>query len=164
MDHRDTARSLESTSLTVPDDFRAFYEREHSVQVHRAFLLTGSNDQANDVVHDAMIGVFKRWGQLDNPGGYLNRSVINGCRDTARRSSSRRSLVQALRPIESDEPDHQILDDAIAELPFNQRAAVVLRFYGGWTADEIAHALDCSPNSIGPWVSRALDTLRKDLA
>ncbi len=158
------ARSLEPASLTVPDDFRAFYEREHSVQVRRAFLLTGSNEQANDVVHDAMIGVFKRWEHLENAGGYLNRSVINGCRDVTRQSSSRRDLVQALRPVDNDEPEYQILDDAIAGLPFNQRAAIVLRFYGGWTADEIAQALDCSPNSIGPWIARALDTLRKDLA
>ena len=101
---------------------------------------------------------------VDNPGGYLNRSVINGCRDATRQSSSRRSLVRALRPIENDEPEFQVLDDAIAGLPFNQRAAIVLRFYGGWTAEKIAHALDCSPNSIGPWMNRALDTLRKDLA
>jgi RNA polymerase sigma factor (sigma-70 family) len=164
MDHQDMTRSLESASLTVPDDFRAFYEREHSVQVRRAFLLVGSNEQANDVVHDSMIGVLKRWDHLESPGGYLNRSVINGCRDVARQSSSRRSLVRALRPIENDEPEYEILDDAIAGLPFNQRAAIVLRFYGGWSAAEIAYALDCSPNSIGPWLSRALDTLRKDLA
>lgn len=157
-------RSLEPVPLAVPREFRAFYEHEHSVQVRRAFLLTGSNEQANDVVHDAMIGVLRRWDHLDNPGGYLNRSVINGCRDTARRSSSHRRLVRALRPIEHDEPEYQILDDAIAGLPFNQRATVVLRYYGGWTTEEIAHALDCSPNSIGPWLSRALDTLRKDLA
>lgn len=164
MDHQDMTRSLEPAPLAVPDDFRAFYEREHAVQVRRAFLLIGSNEQANDVVHDAMIGVLKRWNDLDSPGGYLNKSVINGCRNTARQSSSRRSLVRALRPIEHDEPEFQILDDAIAGLPFNQRATIVLRFYGGWTADEIANALDCSPNSIGPWLSRALDTLRKDLA
>lgn len=157
-------RSLEPTPTPVPVDFRAFYEREHDVQVRRAFLMTGSNDQANDVVHDAMVGVFERWGQLDNPGGYLNKSVINGCRDVARRSSSRRGLVHALRPISNDEPDHPILDDAIAGLPFNQRAALVLRFYGGWTADEIAKTLDCSSNSVGPWITRALNTLRKELS
>lgn len=158
------ARSLEPVPTSVPDDFRSFYEREHDAQVRRAFLLTGSNEQANDVVHDAMVGVFERWGQLDSPGGYLNKSVINGCRDVARRSSSRGSLVHALRPISNDEPEHQILDDAIAGLPFSQRASLVLRFFGGWTADEIAQALDCSSNSVGPWITRALNTLRKELS
>ena len=156
-------RSVDPVSLRVPDDFRAFYERELDMQVRRAFLLTGSNEHANDVVHDAMVGVFQRWGRLDNPGGYLNRSVINGCRDVGRRAVSRRGLVRFLRPIDNDQPEHAVLDDAIAGLPFNQRAAVVLRFYGGWTANEIAQTLDCSPNSVGPWITRALDTLRKDL-
>ncbi len=157
-------RSPEPVRLAVPDDFRAFYECEYDGQVRRAFLLTNSNEQANDVVHDAMIGVLKRWGDLDNPGGYLNRSVINGCRDVVRRDRSARGLLRRLRPIDHDQPEHQILDDAIAALPFNQRAAVVLRFYGGWTSAEIAAALECSPNSIGPWITRALDTLRKELA
>lgn len=51
-------RSVDPVSLRVPDDFRAFYERELDMQVRRAFLLTGSNELANDVVHDAMVGVF----------------------------------------------------------------------------------------------------------
>jgi RNA polymerase sigma factor (sigma-70 family) len=162
MDHRDMVKSVGPER--VPADFRTFYEREHGEQVRRAFLMTGSNEQANDVVHDAMVGVFQRWGELESPGGYLNRSVLNGCRDVVRRSVTRGQLARSLRPIESDQPEHHILDDAIAGLPFNQRASVVLRFYGGWSADEIADALGCSANSIGPWISRALETLRKEFS
>ena len=148
----------------MPDDFRAFYEREHGEQVRRAFLLTHSNEQANDVVHDAMIGVFQRWDDLENPGGYLNRSVLNGCRDVGRRTSSSRRALSSLRPLDGEQAENDVLDDALARLPFNQRAAVVLRYYGGWSSDEIARALDCSPNSIGPWITRALTTLRKDFS
>lgn len=164
MDHRDVTGSRESTPLPAPDDFRAFYELEHGEQVRRAFLLVGSNELANDVVHDAMIGVLKRWEILEEPGAYLSRSVVNGCRDVARRRSTQRNLLRALRPVENDVPEAQILDDAINKLPFNQRATVVLRFYCGWTAEEIAQALDCSPNSVGPWTRRALGALRKELA
>ena len=42
------------------------------------------------------------------------------------------SIVTILRAVD----EH--LDDVLAELPFNQRAAVVLRFYGGFTTEEIA--------------------------
>jgi RNA polymerase sigma factor (sigma-70 family) len=164
MDHRDMVRPLVPEPPFVPDDFRAFYEREHGEQVRRAFLLTRSNEQANDVVHDAMIGVFQRWADLENPGGYLNRSVLNGCRDAARRSSSTRRVLHSLRPRDGEQSENHVLDDALARLPFNQRAAVVLRYYGGWSSDEIARALDCSPNSIGPWITRALTTLRKDFS
>lgn len=157
--------------MTEPDtkppgagSFESFYEREHAEQVRRAFLLTRSNELANDVVHDAMVELYKRWGSISNPGGYLNRSVINGCRDAARRSRTRRSLVARLRPVAHDVSQREVLDDVLTVLPFNQRAAVVLRFYGGWTAEEIADALDCSPNSIGPWIARALNTMKKELS
>ena len=144
--------------------FDDFYRREHAEQVRRAYLLTRSNEIANDVVHDAMVGLYRQWGDVDRPAAYLNRSVLNGCRDAGRRQGSGRRLVERLRPIEGDRRERDVLDDVLERLPFNQRAAVVLRFYAGWTADEIAVALDCSPNSVGPWITRACETMRKELS
>lgn len=162
------------TRSSVPDagddenEFDAFFRAEHDGQVRRAYLLLRSNEAANDVVHDALIGVYERWADLREPGAYLNRAVMNGCRDVLRRRESRRSIVDRLRPVDNDGApsggESVAMDRALAGLPFNQRAAVILRFYGGWTADEIADALDCSPNSIGPWISRALAVLRKELS
>ncbi len=152
------------TSACVPETFDAFYQREHSEQVRRAFLLTRSNEVANDVVHDAMLGLYRRWDSIERPAAYLQRSVINGCRDAGRRTGSRRRIVERLRPIEGDRSERDLLDDVLERLPFNQRAAVVLRYYAGWTADEIAAALDCSPNSVGPWITRALAAMRKELS
>ncbi len=134
------------------------------MQVRRAFLLTRSNEQANDVVHDAMVGVVRQWGELENPAAYLNRAVINRCRDVARRSRTRERVAHLLSPVANDSADDDPLDDALARLPFNQRVAVVLRFYAGWTSDEIADVLGCSPNSISPWITRALNALRKELS
>lgn len=143
--------------------FRAFYAHEFDAQVRRAYLLIRSSDDANEIVQDAMIGVYERWDELDNPGGYLNRSVLNGCRDLARRRAVADRGRRSLRPMDHA-PAGDVLDDVLAALPFNQRAAVVLRYYGGWSAAQIADALGCSPNSVGPWITRALDTLRKELS
>lgn len=145
-------------------DFAAFYRAEHEGQVRRAFLLTGSNETANDVVHDAFIAVHQRFRDLDHPAGYLNRVVINGCRDVARRRRTTHRLLARLAPQEPESPDHDVLDDLLAALPFNQRAAVVLRFYAQLSHREIADALDCPIGSVGPWINRALAALRKELA
>ena len=51
-DHQDMTRSLEPVPLTVPEDCRALSERDRAVQVRRAFLLPGSNEQANDAGDD----------------------------------------------------------------------------------------------------------------
>jgi hypothetical protein len=48
--------------------FGDFYRREIDSQVRRAALLLGSEELANDVVHDAFVAVYRRWDSLDEPG------------------------------------------------------------------------------------------------
>lgn len=154
--------------------FEEFYRVENPVQVRRAALLLGGDEAAaNDVVHDAFLALYQRWGTVADPGPYLNRSVLNACRDRARRDRRWRDVVPRLAagsPGEDgaggsggDDGDHEILWDVIAALPFNQRAVVVLRFYEGRTEAEIATALGCRPGSVGPWLHRALTSMRKAL-
>lgn len=153
----------EQSSESRSAGFDRFYDVEFPVQVRRAFLLLGSNDLANDVVQEAMLGVYRRWGTLSRPAGYLSRSVLNGCRDVGRRRKRDVALRRRLVPVAEGPGPGEVLDDVLRGLPFNQRAAVVLRFYAAMTNDEIAAALGCSSGSIGPWIDRALDKMRKAL-
>jgi len=143
--------------------FGDFYRGELDAQVRRAALLLGSDELANDVVHDAFVAVYRRWDSLDEPGPYLNVAVLNGCRGIHRRRSRYERLVPRLLDRGTASSVGECLDDVLAQLPFKQRAAVVLRFYCGFTTDEIAHALECAPGSVGPWIDRALTKLRKAL-
>ncbi len=143
--------------------FADLYRAEHAGQVRRAALLIGSDETANDVVHDAFAAMYRRWDTITDPGPYLNRAVLNGCRDVGRRRVADRKLVRRLRP--QDQPGrHEILLDVVQRLPFNHRAAIVLRFYAGMTEREIAAALDVPVGSVGPWISRALATMNKELS
>jgi RNA polymerase sigma factor (sigma-70 family) len=153
----------ESVESKVEVAFGDFYRIELDAQVRRAVLLLGSNDSANDVVHDAFIAVYRRWDSLDEPGPYLHMAVLNGCRGIHRqRSRQRRFLPRFVdRAAPASEDEH--LDGLLAALPFNQRAAVVLRFYGGLTTEEIARELGCAAGSVGPWINRALGKMRKAL-
>jgi RNA polymerase sigma factor (sigma-70 family) len=143
--------------------FAEFYEAELDQQVRRAFLMVGSNELANDIVHDAMVEVYRRWRHVDRPAAYLNRSVLNGCRDAGRRSATQRRLLGRLVDRGREDGIRDVLDDALAGLPFLQRGAVVLRFYGGLSINEIADALGCAPGSVGPALDRGLTKLRKVL-
>lgn len=149
--------------LSGDADFGGFYRSELDGQVRRAVLLLGSNDLANDVVHDAFIEVYRRWDTLAEPGPYLHVAVLNRCRGIHRQRSRQRRLLPRLTDRDSSAPVGEHLDDLLAELPFNQRAAVVLRFYVGLTTDEIAGVLGCAPGSVGPWINRALAKMRKAL-
>jgi RNA polymerase sigma factor (sigma-70 family) len=156
----DAVGAAEERTGTAFDDF---YRRELDGQVRRAALLLGSDAVANDVVHDAFVAVFRRWDSLDEPGPYLNVAVLNGCRGIHRRRSRYDRLVPRLLDRTAASSDGDELDDVLETLPFHQRAAVVLRFYGGLTTDEIARALECAPGSVGPWIDRALTKMRKAL-
>ncbi|MGB8860043.1 MAG: sigma factor, partial [Ilumatobacteraceae bacterium] len=108
--------------LSAVRSFTDFYRAELDGQVRRAALLTGSIEQANDVAHDAFTEVFRRWDHLDQPGAYLNRVVLNRCRDLARTRSRRGRLTSRL--IADDVSwDAEPIADLLDTLPFNQRAA-----------------------------------------
>lgn len=145
-------------------DFDEFYRVEAAGQVRRAALLVGSDQVANDVVHDALAAMYQRWDRIESPGSYLNRAVLNGCRDVARRRATQRRLMDRLRAVREGPEEHgDHLDDVLARLPFNHRAAIVLRYWAGLSTAQIAALLGCPPGSIGPWIERGLSTLRKEL-
>lgn len=157
---------------TAPVGFAEFFDREAEGQVRRAALLLGSVEDGNDVVQEAMVRLYQRWDRIDEPGPYLNRTVLNLCRDRGRRGVRRRRVVTELSSraeagagaAPDAPPGARLLDDVLADLPFNQRAAVVLRYWGGLSTAEIAAELGCSPNSVGPWITRALARMREVLA
>ena len=149
------------------DGFAQFYRTELAGQVRRAALMIGDRDDARDLVHDAFIEVYRRWGELDDPGPYLSRVVLNGCRDRARAAARRRRngvVSQVAGPDAIDDcSDQEALWAALQRLPFNHRAVLVLRFHYQLSTSEIAETLGCRPGSVGPWIDRGLRRLRKEL-
>ena len=147
----------------IDAEFTEFYRAEHDAQVRRAALLIGSDDLANDIVHDALVAMLRRWTSISHHGSYLNRAVLNGCRDSSRRGSVDKRAIRKLGADHTERPA-DVLFDVIERLPFNHRAAVIMRFYDRMTEAEIAEALDCKPGSVGPWIHRALTAMRKELS
>src|SRR5438552_16465649 len=150
--------------LSARAEFAVFYDKELGGQVRRAFLLVGSNEVANDVVHDGFVAVYRRWGELAEPGAYLNRVVLNGCRDHFRQRQRQARLLPRVASTAQMTAVSDTLDDVLSGLPFNQRAAIVLRFYAELSVAEIADALGCRPGSVGPWINRGLQRMRKALS
>lgn len=146
----------------VSETFSEFYEREVDGLVRHAALIVGSATEANDIVQDAFVGAYQRWSALDEPRAYLYRSVINGCRERWRRTKRERRAIERI-PMRPDVLDHDILWDVVAQLPLNERVAVVLRFYGGFRQSEIAAHMNCPQGSVGPWIRRALNRMKEAL-
>ena len=53
--------------------------------------------------------------------------------------------------------------DAMARLPYDQRASLVLRYWADWDEASIARALGCRPATVRSHAKRGLDALRRAL-
>jgi RNA polymerase sigma factor (sigma-70 family) len=145
--------------------FGELYGTECERLIRVGLLMTGSIETAQDVVQDSFVGVWRRWDQLHDPAGYLYRSVVNGCRSHHRRAAREqrlKGLVGAVWPSSAAAPaETNELVDALASLPYRQRAAVVLRFYDDMSEADAAVVLGCRPGTVGSLVHRALTQLRR---
>ena len=99
--------------------------------------------------------------EIRKPGAYLRSAVVSRCR-----SALRRRRVMSMHP---PEPPAGLADsagelwDVLGKLPEDQRIAVVLRYYGGYKASEIAEIIDMPGATVRSHLRRGLTALRKEL-
>ncbi len=93
------------------------------------------------------------------PKAYLRTSVVNACKSAHRRQA--RERARTLRAVEPVELGADELFDALGQLAYRQRAALVLRFYEGVPDAEIARVLGCRVGTVASLVHRGLAELRK---
>ena len=152
----------EHMAVEAAPTFDDLFLRRYEPMVRVAYLLVGSQAEAEDVVQEAFARVEERWSRIDNPAGYLHRCVVNRAYDTLRR----RRLEQRIGRLHRDEASELQADelgDALAALPPKRRAAVVLRFYAGLSEREIAQALNVRPGTVKSMLHRALAQLREEI-
>src|SRR4051794_41672055 len=78
---------MRSRATDEDDDLFAATYREHFAALVRvAFLLTGSNEGAEDAVHDTFLRCRTRLADLEDPRSYLRAAVVNECRSVHRRA------------------------------------------------------------------------------
>ena len=70
---------------TEADTFDQLFRQSYERMVRVAYLLLGSQPEAEDVVQDAFARIELRWSKLGNPGAYLHRCVVNRSHDVLRR-------------------------------------------------------------------------------
>lgn len=140
--------------------FVAFYEETFAPMVRLAVLLTGVSWMAEDLVHDAYARVYTHWSRVREPRAYLRRAVVNACRSAQRRAARQRRLHARQIP-EHARLDADELFDVLADLPYRQRAAIVLKYYEGRTNPEIAEMLGCRVGTVASLVHRGTEQLRR---
>lgn len=141
-----------------------------------AYLLAGNHADAEDVAQQTLIKVHGAWSKVvasDSPNAYVRRILTNTF------LSSKRPKARGLELLTDAPPERSHLHPAasgsgsgsgsdermalwphVKDLPPQQRAVVVLRYYEDLSEAEIAETLGCSRGNVKSTAHRALKSLR----
>jgi len=141
----------------------------HWPRAHRAaYLVLHDAALAEDIAQESFLAAIRSLDRFDRRrpfGPWLHRIVVNRAIDAARARSLRREteLTEHATDAEEHEPPDRELLAALARLPPDQRAVIVLRHLLGYTPGEIARTLDLPRGTVNSRLRRGLDTMRGEL-
>jgi RNA polymerase sigma factor (sigma-70 family) len=149
----------------MDEEFTGFYRDAYPGAVRLAWLLTHDQDAAEDLVQDAFVRLRPRLATIEHRTRYLRTAVVNGCRDRARsagRADAGLRRIRLVAEVSSTDRPAELLD-AVAGLPYKQRAVLVLRYWADLPDGEIAGIVGVRPATVRSTTARALARLRKEL-
>jgi RNA polymerase sigma-70 factor (ECF subfamily) len=135
-----------------------------------AGLLLGSATEAEDAVQDALVTAWQQFEDLREPerfGAWLDRIVVNGCRDRLRRRGTVRfiPLTVEMDPADRDPfaafLERDALLASVDRLTADERIVVVLRFWADLSLETIGERLGWPLGTVKSRLHRALGRLRE---
>ena len=149
--------------MREPDGFRDFVADESPRPLRAARLLTHDWHAAEDLVQNALVRALPRWAGIEHPGAWVRRTMLREYLAGRERRWTGEvptgSLPERGSP-DSDADVRLVLLRALAQLPRQQRAVVVLRYFDDQTEAATATLLGCSVGTVKTHASRALAALQ----
>ena len=145
--------------------FADFFRGEYETLLRAMYLLSGNRFEAEELAQGAFVKAWERWDRvqgMENPSGYLYRTAVNARRSALRRvgiTARRAFSLQQSDPI-SESDDRDRIRRALATLPANQREALVLVEWLGYSDAEAGQVLGTTPGAVRVRISRARASLR----
>lgn len=162
--------------------FRAFVVARRCALLRTAWLLTGSREDAEDLVQTALAATARHWPRLarsGDPEPYVRRALVNEHVSAWRRRGSRPVVASGV-PVpdavagpdgvaaqrdpaaaSSAVDDRLVLAAALARLTPRQRAVLVLRFYEDLSESQAAAVLGVGLGTVKSQTRHALQRLRE---
>jgi RNA polymerase sigma factor (sigma-70 family) len=149
--------------------FETIYRRHVQDVYHYALALLRNPADAEDVTQTTFMNAYrayKRGDEILKPHNWLIKIAHNVARTRYAHASRRvkevplEDHVDQLAVPEDERPDVEAVLRALGRLPFNQRAAIVMRELEGRSYVEIADTLDLSVPAVETLIFRARRSLR----
>jgi RNA polymerase sigma-70 factor (sigma-E family) len=144
------------------EDFEAFAAARYGALLRTAYLLTGHEQDAEDLLQQSLVKAVAAWKRIDgDPEPYVRtllvRQTVSRCRSRRWREISRATLPERATT-DPGADDRVALHRALGVLAPRQRAVIVLRYYEDLTEAQTAEALGIA---VGTVKSQARDALRR---
>ena len=156
--------SERQTDVGSSTSFDDFYAARWPHAFRLAALMTHDAEAGADIAQEVFANMSRRWATIERPDAYLQRALTNASSNWRRNERTAARKLHLLVSDGVDEVGTEGLADAVARLPFRQRAVIVLRYYGDVSEADIARALDCRPGTVKSLTSRALAALSKEVS
>jgi RNA polymerase sigma factor (sigma-70 family) len=168
------ARNRGAGDSDAADAFATLIERYERAALAVAYALLHDADRAGDAVQEGFLRAWQELAKLQDEkrfGGWLMQIVRNAALDQRRRIKPTAAEFPDVASSAPDpaaataerERDAQV-KAALEALDETTRTAVMLRYYEGMSAKEIAELLDLSPPAVDMRLSRGRALLREKLA
>lgn len=138
-----------------------------------AYLLTGDRQDAEDLVQTVLLAMLELGGDgvAKDPAAYARRALINRYVNDYRRRPRTRAVLQRLAAgtsgmvpsVDAAVADREAVRHALATLPPQQRATVVMRYFHDMSDSEIADCLGCAASTVRSNLKRARERMRRYL-
>ena len=150
--------------------FALLVDRHHGRMARYAFHLLGSEAEAEEAVQDSFVRAYRSLGtykEREQFGAWIARILVNRCRtrlvrDKRREETAAAWVREADQPFEPSErlAMRDELAVALAQLPTEQREAVVLRYADELDYDEISSITGAGISALKMRVKRGCERLR----
>jgi RNA polymerase sigma-70 factor (sigma-E family) len=152
--------------VTPDEEFAEFAAAALGRLRRTAFLLCGDWHTAEDLAQTTLAKLFVSWRRISRRDGayaYATRTLLNTYLSSRRPKRAGELLTAQLpeRPCEQQPPELRIMVlGALAALPPQARAVVVLRYWADLSVGQVASLLGCSEGTVKSQTARGLDKLR----
>jgi RNA polymerase sigma factor (sigma-70 family) len=150
-------------SVSDGQSFEEFFVEAWPWAFRLASFLAQDTAAGEDIAQDVLGTMSQRWGTAERPAAYLRTAIVHASSNWNRRGRTLRAKLPLLVGSDRVEFHSDELADAIARLPFRQRAVIVLRYHADLSESEIADALECRRGTVKSLASRALKALAKEI-
>ena len=151
--------------MTEPNRLETLIDQYENTLLRAALAILGDPYEAEDAVQDTFLRYLEKCPDFrdeNHEKAWLLTVCANGCKSRLRMRKSR-PTTELLDSYPAPDRESGEVAEAVFALPANQRAAVHLFYYEGYSTEEIARILGQRPGTVRSHLSRARETLRRVL-